>query len=121
MIRKVNTDNKFNKRSEKWEISTVCLNSEVGKAIVWFRNDDKNSLCQLEGLNWGIMKKVKESQNCVEQRNIVGSFLVRAWHDKMFWKDSLEGIRKGKTAFQCAAITQALTYISHSIITFFTA
>lgn len=60
----------------------VCMNSEVGKASVWLRNDDKNSLCQVEDLNGGILKKIEEGQNCVEQRNIVGSFLVRAWHDK---------------------------------------
>lgn len=94
------------------------MNSEVGKAIACFRNDDKNSLCQLEGLNWGLMKRVEEGQNCVEQRNIVGSFLVSVWHDKYVLKDSLVGIRKGKAGFQCAAITQVLTYVSHLIITF---
>lgn len=60
----------------------VCMNSEAGKTIVWFGNDDKNSLCQIEDLNWGLMKKVEEGQNCVEQRNIVGSFFISAWHDK---------------------------------------
>ena len=44
MIRKNDTDNKFNKRSEKWEISVGCVNAEVGKDIAQFRNDDKNSL-----------------------------------------------------------------------------
>lgn len=82
MIRKNDTDNKFNTRSEKWEISVGCVNAEVGKDIAQFRNDDKNSLCQIEGLNWGIKENVCEEQDCAEQRNIVGSFLVSAWHDK---------------------------------------
>lgn len=44
MIRKNDTDNKFNGRSEKWEISVDCMDSEVDKDTVQFRNDDKNSL-----------------------------------------------------------------------------
>ena len=44
MIRKNDTDNKFNGRSEKWEISVDCMDSEVDKDAVQFRNDDKNSL-----------------------------------------------------------------------------
>lgn len=58
------------------------MNSEVQKDIMWFRNDDKNRLYQIKGLNGGIMEKVWEGQDYVEQRNIVGSFLVSVWHDK---------------------------------------
>lgn len=49
---------------------------------MWFRNDDKNRLYQIKGLNWGIMEKVWEGQDNIEQRNIVGHFLVSVWHDK---------------------------------------
>lgn len=58
------------------------MNSEVRKDIVWFRNDDKNRLYQIEGLNREIMEKVWEGKDYVEQRNIVGSFLVSVRHDK---------------------------------------
>lgn len=57
MIRKNDTDNKFNGRSEKWEISVDCMDSEVDKDTVQFRNDDK-TVCQIEGLNWGIKETV---------------------------------------------------------------
>lgn len=58
MIKKNDKDNKFNERSEKWEISVGCMNSEVGKDTVQFRNDDKNS--QIEGLNRGVKENVWE-------------------------------------------------------------
>ena len=61
MMRKNDTNRELNKGTEKWESGVVCLNPEVGKATVWFRNDDKNSFCQREGLNWGIMKKAGEA------------------------------------------------------------
>lgn len=59
-----------------------CMNFEQGNDIVLFRNDGKNSLCQIGSLICGIKENVWEGQHCVEQRNIVGSFLVSAWHDK---------------------------------------
>lgn len=57
MIRKNDSDNKFNKRSEKGEINVGSMNSKVSKDIVCFRNDDENSLCQIEDLNWESWRK----------------------------------------------------------------
>lgn len=52
MIGKNDTDNKFNERSEKWENSVDCMDSEVDKDTVQFGNDDKNSLSN-RGLELG--------------------------------------------------------------------
>lgn len=44
MIRKNDTDNKFNKRVRKWEISVDCMDSEVDKDTVQFMKWWQNSL-----------------------------------------------------------------------------